>query len=56
LAGGDLMVKFLLNDILLVEKYDDLGKVKGCSREDENDFVECEECNYKYGCPAKESI
>jgi hypothetical protein len=50
------MVKFLLDGVILVEEYDDLGKVEGCSREDGSDFVECEECNYKYGCPTKESL
>jgi len=47
------MVKFLLDNIVYVEQYNDLGKVYGCRREDGTDLVECEECNYKYGCPAK---
>jgi hypothetical protein len=50
------MVKFLLDNIVYVERYNDLGKVEGCNKEDGSDFQGCYECNYKIYCPAKVAL
>ena len=49
------MVKFWFEGETLYQQLDDKVQPYGCSKEDGSDFVSCEECSYKYSCPAGES-